>query len=69
MYLLTFSGYYPTQPPGLPPPPYDSQEGEAYRLVADDEEDGSSPLEAMEASGNGSTNHHVSNGPLVNSYR
>ena len=62
-YLTTISGYYPTQPPGLPPPPYDSQEGEAYRLVADDEEDGSSPLEAMEAE-NG-TNQ---NGPL-NSYR
>ena len=63
--MFPISGYYPTQPPGLPPPPYDSQEGEGYRLVADDEEDGSSPLEAMEA-GTGTVN--VSNGPL-NSYR
>ena len=63
LYITTISGYYPTQPPGLPPPPYDSQEGEAYRLVADDEEDGSSPLEAMEAE-NGTSQ----NGPL-NSYR
>lgn len=60
----SYRGYYPTQPPGLPPPPYDSQEGEAYRLVADDEEDGSSPLEAMEAE-NG-TNQ---NGGPLNSYR
>lgn len=45
-----FRGYYP-QPPGHPPPPYDSQ-GETYRLAADDEEDGSSPLEVMVASEN-----------------
>jgi len=38
------SGYYPAQPPGLPPPPYDSQ-GETYRVAADDDEE-SSPLEA-----------------------
>ena len=56
---ITISGYYPTQPPGLRPPPYDSQEGEAYRLVADDEEDGSSPLEAMEAE-NGTNQNGVS---------
>ena len=42
---MCFSGYYPPQPPGHPPPPYDSQ-CETYRIVADDEEDASSPLEA-----------------------
>lgn len=41
----SFRGYYPPQPPGHPPPPYDSQ-CETYRIVADDEEDASSPLEA-----------------------
>ena len=60
------SGYYPSQPPGIAPPPYDSQ-GESYHrmLPADDEEGGSSPLEGVTAS----SSSPLPDPPLLNSFR